>query len=200
MHVTQIVARTFQSTPPRGGRPAMQSLSSRSSVSIHAPARGATIAEDARRPSAGFNPRPRAGGDARRGGEHGGQAVFQSTPPRGGRRLMPWHDSGASGFQSTPPRGGRRRACVMRAVCGVSIHAPARGATLRTTITHSDVSIHAPARGATRIDRAIAQRSVSIHAPARGATRCARSSCAVIVHAFQSTPPRGGRPTTSQWP
>jgi hypothetical protein len=76
----------------------------------------------------------------------------------------------------------------------VSIHAPARGATVPTAhvLTEQSVSIHAPARGATlyflvavsalvfqsthpqgvRLNKPITQvqGDVSIHAPARGAT------------------------------
>ena len=55
----------------------------------------------------------------------------------------------------------------------VSIHAPARGATVYHIHFSScnAVSIHAPARGATlRIVRSVADGLVSIHAPARGAT------------------------------
>ena len=55
----------FQSTPPRGGRPALtRAVHPRHAVSIHAPARGAT--DDPPIVAAGqsrFNPRPRAGGD-----------------------------------------------------------------------------------------------------------------------------------------
>ncbi len=77
-------------------------------------------------------------------------------------------------FQSTPPRGGRRLTTIKRAPSlDVSIHAPARGATikLRASTTRPWVSIHAPARGATsrRPDASIVT-MVSIHAPARGAT------------------------------
>ena len=55
----------------------------------------------------------------------------------------------------------------------ISIHAPARGATLLpcSVPPFSEISIHAPARGATQ--RAEAERratEISIHAPARGAT------------------------------
>ena len=97
----------------------------------------------------------------------------------------------------------------------VSIHAPARGATLSLYATHlfsgfnprtrtgcdlhqnassaiDAVSIHAPARGATSLREAIATIcKVSIHAPARGAThnRFRRApSCK-----FQSTHPHGVR-------
>jgi len=55
----------------------------------------------------------------------------------------------------------------------VSIHAPARGATPKGNIFYADevVSIHAPARGATDFREQIkAAEVVSIHAPARGAT------------------------------
>tara|TARA_Y100001001_G_scaffold151220_1_gene162596 strand:- start:10520 stop:10771 length:252 start_codon:yes stop_codon:yes gene_type:complete len=56
----------------------------------------------------------------------------------------------------------------------VSIHAPARGATVWNVAAGPSiqVSIHAPARGATArhgVDRR--RRRVSIHAPARGATQ-----------------------------
>ena len=57
--------------------------------------------------------------------------------------------------------------------CIISIHAPARGAT--ATVVHhiypADISIHAPARGATGVAyRYVARNLISIHAPARGAT------------------------------
>ena len=56
---------------------------------------------------------------------------------------------------------------------GVSIHAPARGATRGRLFCHdvTQVSIHAPARGATMAFLLFVIRAgVSIHAPARGAT------------------------------
>jgi len=99
-------------------------------------------------------------------------------------------------FQSTHPHGARPgfyRAHVF--AVGVSIHAPARGATgisaslrpyawFQSTRPHgarragcsdargdSHVSIHAPARGATQCCRSWCRNyQVSIHAPARGAT------------------------------
>ena len=55
-----------------------------------------------------------------------------------------------------------------------------------------DISIHAPARGAT-ITRETKEEAIaiSIHAPARGAT--AAIMVRLGVESFQSTPPRGGR-------
>ena len=57
---------------------------------------------------------------------------------------------------------------------GISIHAPARGATgIGTAVKKSAaISIHAPARGATLAALLVYKAGeISIHAPARGATR-----------------------------
>jgi len=100
-------------------------------VSIHAPARGATRVEGT--PLLVFrcfNPRTRTGCD----------------------RLGVWLPLSPVPFQSTHPHGVRLGEdsfqCGLR---GVSIHAPARGATYCPVSvgTTPDVSIHAPARGAT---------------------------------------------------
>ena len=77
-----------------------------------------------------FNPRPRAGGDARRL-----------------RRVRSKH----RGFNPRPRAGGDLTDVDMQRILAVSIHAPARGATeliLRPSVDDK-VSIHAPARGAT---------------------------------------------------
>ncbi len=61
----------------------------------------------------------------------------------------------ATMFQFTRPRGARQEMELdVIALCCVSIHAPARGATRRSMIVRSasHVSIHAPARGATDED------------------------------------------------
>jgi len=76
----------------------------------------------------------------------------------------------------------------------VSIHAPARGATVVRPINSYAlaVSIHAPARGATKdepIETGV--RGVSIHAPARGAT--ITDKAVTLAKMFQSTHPRGVR-------
>ena len=56
----------------------------------------------------------------------------------------------------------------------ISIHAPARGATVNLfgLTYYFDISIHAPARGATVIPPLYNEEGyyISIHAPARGAT------------------------------
>ncbi len=194
----------FQSTHPRGVRPALLAQAQFvSEVSIHAPARGAT--------STGV----------RRCAD--GEGVSIHAPARGATAMPLRTSSRPARFQSTHPRGvrpGRARwACSSstcfnprtRAGCDlaegtvpadpgiVSIHAPARGATLWVGAYWSQqssfnprtragcdlrggpgaagllvVSIHAPARGATGYmgQEDIVSR-VSIHAPARGATRAA---------------------------
>ena len=79
---------------------------------------------------------------------------------------------------------------------GVSIHAPAWGATVVKGMggKFNGVSIHAPAWGATGFVSLvwIVQRDVSIHAPAWGATMT--RSLPEDDSVFQSTRPRGARP------
>ena len=77
---------------------------------------------------------------------------------------------------------------------GISIHAPARGATRKVQGLRliQSISIHAPARGATNIVAATKDiYTISIHAPARGATIFTDSAATAVK--FQSTLPRGER-------
>ena len=103
-------AQEFQSTHPRGVRlAALLGLSIRVTVSIHAPAWGATPAQ------------PAAGTTAGR---------FQSTHPRGVRLALIMGLASINKFQSTHPRGVRpMRTNRFRRFFEVSIHAPAWGAT-----------------------------------------------------------------------
>ncbi len=215
----------FRSTPPRGERRGVALARADGEVSIHAPARGATPAHGGRQPrrrvsihapargatrpppiqpgpSSCFDPRPREGSDLQVRNVQDFVLGFRSTPPRGERPSAPWTVKRPHQFRSTPPRGERP---PHQAQAGgadlVSIHAPARGATLLRSIAVASrhgfdprpregsdfgpaarggraaipVSIHAPARGATayRVDGA-RNGLVSIHAPARGATRPCR--------------------------
>ena len=142
-------------------------------ISIHAPAWGATVDAGPRRTV----------------------RVFQSTRPRGARPFPIDSDDLVAAFQSTRPRGARHRRSrgwtaseyfnprarvgrdcfhpfAIRSLC-ISIHAPAWGATFRCYQYSTDfcISIHAPAWGATiRLRRSIAADEISIHAPAWGAT------------------------------
>ena len=123
--------------------------------------------------------------------------MFQSTRPRGARPDPP----------GSPP-----------AFPGVSIHAPARGATRTGTCATSSscsfnpraregrdvlghaltrprfVSIHAPARGATRSHSLSLALSVSFNPRAREGRDQCNKRCNEALSGFQSTRPRGARP------
>ena len=77
-------------------------------------------------------------------------------------------------FQSTLPRRERPRDDLRKVYeIGISIHAPAKGATPKRTrvMWRVLISIHAPAKGATGTILFIEGVSfISIHAPAKGAT------------------------------
>ena len=189
-------------------------------VSIHAPAWGATDAAQGAAPALwGFNPRARVGRDPYRPGLPHLQMgfnprarvgrdllilavsrrwrLFQSTRPRGARPMRSTARAAMKPFQSTRPRGARReKGHGCRSGCDVSIHAPAWGATTSFCLRNwpSHVSIHAPAWGATCMPSDSAEEeSVSIHAPAWGATSLNVS----IRRAFRCFNPRArvGRDT-----
>ena len=166
----------FQSTPLHEGRlRVVQRQRVRACVSIHAPARGATVYQTHARnnpmvsihaPARGatcfqpdplarcrsFNPRPCTRGDADTPQYPAKGSGFNPRPCTRGDpgAQVPGHYQVQ--FQSTPLHEGRpysfRRFQVLLIV---SIHAPARGATgIATQMqTVNAVSIHAPARGAT---------------------------------------------------
>ena len=131
----------FQFTLPRGERPSPSSRLRWRGVSIHAPARGATVYRPrGRQTSRSFNSRSREGSDNTWAEVQQVLQVSIHAPARGatGDGHL-WHQEG-----------------------DVSIHAPARGATLPPLWPPAvrQVSIHAPARGATKA------RSLHLH-PAR---------------------------------
>src|SRR5437016_4908470 len=79
--------------------------------------------------------------------------VYADDPTRFDLLRLIWHPTEIE-FQSTRPHGARLGAKAARVVYHVSIHAPARGATLNSSCCYPFglVSIHAPARGATKAD------------------------------------------------
>ena len=150
-------------------------MSSHGTVSIHAPARGATSSSSALPPRRTcFNSRAREGRDRYLFGAGVAVATFQFTRPRGARRL----------------RGREHKSSIF-----VSIHAPARGAThkrQRCPASH-DVSIHAPARGATVFTSSSSRSRLCFNSRAREG----RDRDKVRLHRvrqFQFTRPRGARP------
>ena len=125
-------------------------------------------------------------------------------------------------FQSTLPRGERLRAAILSPKSRmISIHAPARGATsdrrvpslhrklFQSTLPRGErlekiVDANVPKdfnprsrRGATPLQTLYGRYiiNISIHAPARGAT-CSRRRAASSNKEFQSTLPRGERPSS----
>ena len=148
------IRKLFQSTPLREGRPARRPGRCRlRPVSIHAPSRGATIADGTTADAAAcFNPRPFARGDATAAAAGGKELLFQSTPLREGRPADAAHAEGAA---------------------LVSIHAPSRGATTSASTNGASSGGFNPrpfARGDLTIVEGEYIQQVSIHAPSRGAT------------------------------
>jgi len=121
----------------------------------------------------GFNPRPRTGGDEKTLLQHSAVYVSIHAPARGAT----WSTSlptSSSSFQSTPPHGGRPSIYP----CSKSIKSfnprPRTGGDLSAVNSFRSylVSIHAPAREATVYHFLLyLPNQVSIHAPARGATQ-----------------------------
>ncbi len=147
------------------------------SVSIHAPARGAT----------------KVRGSIQRKG------TFQSTHPHGVRHTRVTISAGNESFNPRTRTGCDY--CIIKIKTGLFCFNP-RTRTgcdweLPTETAIFRVSIHAPARGATNLPFLINNLpSVSIHAPARGATCiAARSACS--VHCFNPRTRTGCDPMMS---
>ena len=140
----------FQSTRPRGARQGKQLFSCHKDLFQSTRPRGARLRQSLQPPCAlGFNPRAHVGRDRRFTSSRTGNR-FQSTRPRGARHKMPPY------------------------------------------LVSTKVSIHAPTWGATDVEVMTAVRAiVSIHAPTWGATLV--SERVKAEREFQSTRPRGAR-------
>ena len=123
--------RMFQSTHPHGVRPISAEGLVNYDVSIHAPARGATLRKSRlRRPHRRFNPRTRTGCDRRRAGGIESRVSFNPRTRTGCDKTSLHAGDLIRVSIHAPARGATRVAYIeVRAVVGVSIHAPARGAT-----------------------------------------------------------------------
>ena len=213
----------FQSTPLREGRRKPNRIAAMPvRVSIHAPARGATIFSLRKfQHLTCFNPRPCARGDS---------SPYMARPApcgsfnprpcaRGDSPTAPSPKARPS-FQSTPLREGRQHFLAIPVLAElVSIHAPARGATSSSqsmsphhcqfqstplregrrdvmVLPQTDVNgfQSTPLREGRQCHRVHHRRRarVSIHAPARGAT-ASHVQLAPAAERFQSTPLREGR-------
>ncbi len=121
-----------------------------------------------------FNPRARTGRDGICAGRPRARTCFNPRARTGRDFTQPIVSSHDTQFQSTRPHGARQEHQALGPPpLPVSIHAPARGATVGSGALGiaGFVSIHAPARGATSATSRMGHSNgVSIHAPARGAT------------------------------
>ena len=131
------------------------------------------------------------------------RAAFQSTRPRGARPVAVAFFDDPFGVSIHAPAGGATEITQTNSIFpNVSIHAPAGGATAAGHVFEGSgaVSIHAPAGGATQNQlRALRHFAVSIHAPAGGATKLLKYIAdvnKVSIHA-----PAGGatRPAAAGW-
>ena len=187
----------FQFTPLREGRPPNALIVRVCMQFQFTPLReGRRKAQQCDHWRAYFNSRPCERGDQQKSELLETCSVFQFTPLREGRRWTGRKPERPDLFQFTPLREGRHPGIgADLSGAGISIHAPARGATfafLRRLAIHCYfnsrpcergdhffcqffgffvISIHAPARGATlRGSICSCTGLISIHAPARGAT------------------------------
>ena len=105
-----------------------------------------------------FNPRSREGSDVNNGFRDVIDAQFQSTLPRRERlRLL----------------------VLLRKILIISIHAPAKGATMAFAIfwKSSSISIHAPAKGATILQTSPIRTSPHFNPRSREGSDCNRRKC-----------------------
>ena len=125
-------------------------------------------------PYAGFNPRPRTGGDERDTGRAREIVLFQSAPPHGGRLSRGWLY-------------GRRYV--------VSIRAPARGATRHLPLSRrrSDCFNPRPRTGGDRMTRTMYGSSSCFNPRPRTGGDYSFVLITTCLLAFQSAPPHGGR-------
>ena len=167
----------FQSTLPQGERRGEITGDYRGwSISIHAPARGATVErlQEITEDGAFQSTLPQG----ERHAVSARQALnkeFQSTLPQGERPLFLNNLIIFALFQSTLPQGERQHVSSLHPYSNrISIHAPARGATVSPSIGISAVSNFNP-RSRKGSDIIVSDMYniciwISIHAPARGAT------------------------------
>ena len=167
-------------------------------ISIHAPAEGATsLGGGGRFWSVYFNPRSRGGSDMVSDLWKHLRSVFQSTLPRRERRHLQRCCKSARKFQSTLPR--RERQGGFRNILaenGISIHAPAEGATYCESVWDIDPVFQStlPRRERHGIMAVIAHLSIYFNPRSRGGSDKQCASQKKDLSRFQSTLPRRERP------
>ena len=166
----------FQFTLPRGERPGyLLCRATSTAVSIHAPARGAT--------------RVSLTWDSKEG-------TFQFTLPRGERRRRQVARSHPRGFNSRSREGSDGATDVLYLVAHVSIHAPARGATIRdTAFSKSITGFNSRSReGSDYTGESYLRSSTQFQFTLPRGERPVGKRALSIAVKFQFTLPRGERP------
>ena len=135
-------ATLFQSTLPRRERPPILILSDhRCRISIHAPAKGATLMRHSRQQAPKFQSTlPRRERRCRPGHYREPRANFNPRSREGSDNVKSLWDVIVQKFQSTLPR--RERLPLLEQIkrhVKISIHAPAKGATTRHLIRRSNL-------------------------------------------------------------
>ena len=187
----------FQSTLPRGERRQYPDITDIVfEISIHAPARGATSAKNDFRCGSGISIHAPARGATRMNYRNLPDIVFQSTLPRGERPTRFFLTSSSYNFNPRSREGSDCSPCDSISIVDISIHAPARGATLVLLCRQMrDFHFNPRSREGSDVFRGkmyFAKLKISIHAPARGATAVHATVSRLLI--FQSTLPRGERP------
>ena len=170
-----MLARRFQSTRPRGARRGMgEAVCGLQSVSIHAPAWGATSRDVRQEPI---------------------HDVSIHAPAWGATVVIPGNLPPASCFNPRARVGRDLSAFLARENSIVSIHAPAWGATKFGPDARKLglVSIHAPAWGATQAHQHGAMMMVRFNPRARVGRDPNSVPPVIEMPGFQSTRPRGAR-------
>ena len=185
----------FQSTHPHGVRPSGCFTASFAGLfqSTHPHGVRRFVGFEPLRPYS-FNPRTRTGCDPSASSLLSAYTGFNPRTRTGCDWGFCLAHSECCQFQSTHPHGVRHLVGSMSGHKDVSIHAPARGATMprRTKSTRPSFQSTHPhgVRHESGVDKD-GNPLVSIHAPARGATT--KHLIHVSIHWFQSTHPHGVR-------
>ena len=176
--VPEAIPACFNPRPRTGSDLGLTYDAEWSIVSIHAPARGATRHHGRRLTitlvAGGFNPRPRTGSDLppRRRPKRMWVSIHAPHGERPSTAMMNWW---TKSFNPRPRTGSDAQGATGEAHHRSFNPRPRTGSDRLGYVEEEDedeVSIHAPARGATvSIDHDFVFALVSIHAPARGATR-----------------------------
>ena len=165
------------------------------SISIHAPARGATSAAVQSSTPTPFQSTPPRGGRPRCGRTYEDHTDFNPRPREGGdsHGILP-EAYQRNHFNPRPREGGDLSVDFAMCLVRISIHAPARGATPTFLFSGFILAFQStPPRGGRRHQFGIVAHQIEFQStPPRGG-RPRASVPSDYGCGFQSTPPRGGR-------